>query len=284
MSSSACRRARASRSTGEFSDVIALHRRRRPLSVTSGAVYIAGCRVRRLPRITAAMAPPPATRRAAHGTSGAFAASAAHDCPVRLVPLVCWMNIGRATAPVGSVVVSPVAIITQPFSSTALVKKSPRRRSCPVATHVVPDWHVPPVWITAPTASVGPKKEGEPLPMPKMLSSYSLTWPVRFWSGLTMPSYWYQTTDALPGLPTATHGQNTDAPGGLEVLGRVIVIGVVKAGWAALRSMVDNMIALLSAFDPPSLVSQTRYTTSFESMAIDGQCAKTVCAVGTSNC
>src|SRR4051812_28045513 len=62
-------------------------------------------------------------------------------------PDVCWMNSGRAIGrpmPVigSAVVVSAVAIITQPRSSTPLVKKSPRRRSSPVATHVVPLWQM----------------------------------------------------------------------------------------------------------------------------------------------
>src|SRR5437588_7212762 len=43
--------------------------------------------------------------------------------------------------------VSPVAIITHPRESSWLVKKSPSRRSWPVAAQVVPPWQMPPSWI-----------------------------------------------------------------------------------------------------------------------------------------
>src|SRR5436190_17258465 len=82
-----------------------------------------------------------------------------HRCPVRLRPAF-WCTksgrlIGRGPPLSGSGwVVSPVPIITQPRSSSALVRKSPRRRSWPVATHVVPPWHtVLLTWIGRPTGS-----------------------------------------------------------------------------------------------------------------------------------
>src|SRR4051794_39344313 len=62
-------------------------------------------------------------------------------------PDVCLAKSGRAIGrpiPVtgSGLVVSAVATITQPRSSTPLVKKSPSRRSSPLATHVVPFWQM----------------------------------------------------------------------------------------------------------------------------------------------
>src|SRR3954453_12048257 len=67
--------------------------------------------------------------------------------PRRAGPEVCLTKsgsaIGRPIPVTGSgLVVSAVATMTQPRSSTPLVKKSPRRRSSPVATHVVPLWQM----------------------------------------------------------------------------------------------------------------------------------------------
>src|SRR3954447_6056212 len=63
-------------------------------------------------------------------------------------------EIARACPLTGSgFVVSPEAIIAHPRESMALVKKSPRRRSWPVATQVVPPWQTPLLWMGPPAAS-----------------------------------------------------------------------------------------------------------------------------------
>ena len=67
------------------------------------------------------------------------------------------MKIGRLEA-IGPCVfgsrcvVSPDAIITQPRESMEFVKKSPRRRSLPVATQSVPPWQTEFWWIGRPDA------------------------------------------------------------------------------------------------------------------------------------
>src|ERR1035437_5307877 len=171
---------------------------------------------------------------------------------------------------------------TQPFWSTESVKKSPSRRSCPVATHVVPLLHIPPVWMGKPTGSVGPRMVGVAVGAWNTLDSSSETLPEPL-SGLVVPSYWYLTTATLPApaavVGTATHGQSTLAPGA------VMVIGAVNPAAVFLRSKVDSLIALSRL--PALLVvllSQTRYTMSLTSMPIDGQCAKEPLVPGTSNC
>jgi hypothetical protein len=68
--------------------------------------------------------------------------------PISRGPDTCRTKSGsdveRAPPVIGSAcVVSPVATSTQPRSSSALVKKSPSRRSSPVATQVVPFWQTP---------------------------------------------------------------------------------------------------------------------------------------------
>src|SRR5689334_11566704 len=67
-------------------------------------------------------------------------------------------------------VVSPEAIITQPRESSALVKKSPSRRSWPVTTHVVPPWQTPLEWIGPPAASTV-EIDGEPVSAPRIDAS-----------------------------------------------------------------------------------------------------------------
>src|SRR3954447_9931304 len=110
-------------------------------------------------------------------------------------------------------VVSPVPMITQPRSSTALVKKSPSRRSSPVATHVVPDWQMLPSFEIGEPFASAVKICGEFVSAPMTLALIAR----RAAFGHARSSsfcVWYQTTLTLPGSPAATHGQNVRCPAG----------------------------------------------------------------------
>src|SRR4051812_519583 len=92
--------------------------------------------------------PAPAAVPGVEGGNPKSACSPEQSPPPRSAgPAVCLTKSGRAIGrpiPVtgSGLVVSAVATITQPSSSTPLVKKSPSRRSSPVATHVVPFWQM----------------------------------------------------------------------------------------------------------------------------------------------
>src|SRR3954447_1592769 len=100
-----------------------------------------------LPSLTPPKPPAPGSVPDDDGGSSGACSPEQSPPPRSAGPDVCEMNSGRAIGrPMfvsgSGLVVSAVAIITQPRSSTLLVKKSPRRRSSPVATHVVPLWQM----------------------------------------------------------------------------------------------------------------------------------------------
>src|SRR3954447_1893362 len=125
--------------------------------------------------------------------------------------------VSRSPPVIGSFcIVSPVPMITQPCSSTALVKKSPRRRSSPVATQVVPDWQMLLCEIGRPTASAV-VSDGDPVSAPVTVADrteMSASWQARS----TTLSVWYQTTLTLPLSPAVIHGQKTRLPAGAAIV------------------------------------------------------------------
>src|SRR5256885_4898578 len=122
-------------------------------------------------------------------------------------------DVARSPPVIGSgCVVSPVATSTHPRSSTALVKKSPKRRSSPVATHVVPFWQMLLSAIGRPTTSVV-CAFGAVDDAPVIVDSMTLSF--AFWQARsTTLSVWYQTTLTLPASPATAHGQNARALAG----------------------------------------------------------------------
>src|SRR5438874_4457141 len=128
-------------------------------------------------------------------------------------------DVDRSPPVIGSGwVVSPVATSTQPRSSTALVKKSPRRRSSPVATQSVPFWQRLLSAIGRPTTSaVCPLGELDDAPV--IVSSITRSFAFSHARSTTL-SVWYQTTLTLPASPATAHGQNARAlAGAATVLG-----------------------------------------------------------------
>src|SRR3954447_11194368 len=113
-------------------------------------------------------------------------------------------------------VVSPEAMNAQPRESIELVKKSPSRRSWPVATHVVPPWQTPLSWIGRPTASTV-STLGDVVSAPRMLAAWIEMFDFAQ-SRSTSLSLWYQTTLIRPASPAATHGQKARAPAGAATL------------------------------------------------------------------
>src|SRR3954454_22971970 len=72
---------------------------------------------------------------------------------------------------------------------------------------------MPPTWIGLPLA-LAVNCLTCLVPTPNRLAAMIDTLPVVAWSGFGVGrSYWYQTTDTLPGLPAAIHGQSTVVPG-----------------------------------------------------------------------
>src|SRR3954451_22112993 len=119
-------------------------------------------------------------------------------------------DVERAPPVIGSgCVVSPVATSTHPRSSTALVKKSPSRRSSPVATHVVPFWQMLLLAIGRPTTSTV-CVFGEPDDAPVMVDSLTLSF-ARWRARSPALSVWSQTLLPLPASPATAHGQNARA-------------------------------------------------------------------------
>src|SRR4051794_6065714 len=100
----------------------------------------------------------------------------------------------------------------QPRESIELVKKSPRRRSWPVATHVVPPWQTLSSWIGRPTGST---VSIDGVPEAASLIDAARIETLDCWqSRSTSLSVWYQTTLTRPASPAAIHGQNARAPTG----------------------------------------------------------------------
>src|SRR4051794_37449277 len=120
----------------------------------------------------------------------------------------------RGPLEIGSgLVVSPVATMTQPRSSIPLVKKSPRRRSSPVATHVVPFWQMllsreigRPAAFVEKTCGALPSAPST-VALITLRSAFSHARSARLLVS-------YQTTFALPGSPAMTHGHSTRWVGG----------------------------------------------------------------------
>src|SRR4051812_14777476 len=137
--------------------------------------------------------------------------------PTNAGPASCRMKIGNACwrgPPVAGsgFVVSPEAMNTQPRESTELVKKSPSRRSCPVAAHVVPPWQTPLSWIGRPTASTL-SIVGEGVSALRIVDDMMRIF-AAWQSRSTSLSLWYQTMLMLPASPAAIHGQKPRALGG----------------------------------------------------------------------
>src|SRR4051794_18969573 len=171
------------------------------------------------------------------------------------------MNSGRLTIlgpPVtgSGIVVSLVPITTQPFWSTAFVKKSPTRRSTPVATQSVPAWHTVPSWIGRPEAFTT-LIEGLAVSAPVTCASYAYS--LAGWQ--LMSATWsicHQTTDTRPLSPAVTHGHIARVP-----VGCVIVIGfdhvLPKSRDTA---MSTELVAGVSAPSQPPLVPGVRSSVS----------------------
>src|SRR4051794_2350179 len=109
--------------------------------------------------------------------------------------------------------VSPEAISTHPRSSTALVKKSPSRRSSPVATHSVPFWHRLLSAIGRPAASAFADALGVALVAPVSVTVWMRSfagWQARS----TTLSVSYHTTFSLPASPATAHGHSARAAAG----------------------------------------------------------------------
>src|SRR3954465_14647992 len=128
-------------------------------------------------------------------------------------------EIWRACPVTGSgLVVSPEAMNTHPRESIEFVKKSPRRRSCPVAAHVVPPWQTPLSWIGRPAASTvvtaGLSVSAACTVADLMLILAELQ------SRSTSLSLSYQTMLMFPASPATIHGQKARrSAGGPTVLG-----------------------------------------------------------------
>src|SRR3954465_13014767 len=129
-------------------------------------------------------------------------------------------EIWRAEPVTGSgLVVSPEAMNTQPRESIEFVKKSPRRRSCPVAAHVVPPWQTPLSWMGRPAAST----------VVTVGLSVSAAWTVAdlmlilaaLQSRAASLSLSYQTMLMFPASPATIHGQKAR-----ELAGAPTVIGL----------------------------------------------------------
>src|SRR3954447_5860259 len=123
-------------------------------------------------------------------------------------------EIGRGPPVIGSgCIVSPEAISTHPRSSTALVKKSPSRRSSPVATHSVPFWHRLLSAIGRPAASAFADVVGVALAAPVSVAVW-----IRSFAGWqarsTTLSVSYHTTLSLPASPPTAHGHSARAAAG----------------------------------------------------------------------
>src|SRR5215212_7821588 len=157
------------------------------------------------------------------GTPGsADAAPEQSPLPIRRGPVFWRTYSGAATLrspPVtGSLsIVSPEAMIAQPRSSIALVKKSPSRRSSPVATQVVPDWQ-----MSAASEIGRPTGSTVSILRPLLSALRTVAWKIEIFDGShatsTSLSVWYQTIESLPASPAATHGQNTRWPCGAAIV------------------------------------------------------------------
>src|SRR4051794_23923018 len=163
--------------------------------------------------------PAPAAVPGVEGGNPKSACSPEQSPPPRSAgPDVCLAKSGSAIGrpcpvPGSGLVVSAVATITQPRSSTPLVKKSPRRRSSPVASHVVPLWQIFEFCEIARPAAFAETTWGEGPLAPRIEALYALM--SAFWQPRSTTLFvWYQTTLMLPGSPAVTHGHSTRLAGG----------------------------------------------------------------------
>src|SRR4051794_26676591 len=174
-----------------------------------------------------ASAPPPAPGAVPGDEFGrpSEAASPEQSPPPRSDGPEFWcMNSGsamlRGPPLTGSrLVVSPEPMITHPRPSIALVKKSPRRRSSPVATHVVPDWQMLPSFEIGEPFASAVKICGEFVSAPMTLALIACR--SAFWHARSARLFvWYQTTLTLPLSPGVPHGQTgRGRAGGATVMG-----------------------------------------------------------------
>src|SRR3954452_23715128 len=200
--------------------------------------------------------------------------------PTSLGPEVWRSRIGSETGRgppvIGSgCIVSPETISTHPRSSTALVKKSPSRRSSPVATHSVPFWHRLLSAIGRPAASAFADVLGVALAAP-----VSVTVWIRSFAGWqarsTTLSVSYQTTLSLPASPATAHGHSARTFDGDAIACGADQVAP-KSFEKDIRTWLGAGVGLPS--QPPAvpacegLVSQIRYSVPAASWVSVGQCA-----------